>query len=119
MSPKRGIENTVDAGLNPAARGKLWQNAQPRRNYEAMRKGSSAGHLFGRLKGESSAPPGFNVVTNIRGRKPQVERSYLREFIEGIAKDRRTVQLSDSSKCLSDCSHPQRRIIRRAIVIRS
>ncbi len=27
--------------------------------------------------------------------------------------------LLDSSKCLSDCSHPQRRIICRAVVIRS
>jgi hypothetical protein len=30
MSPKRGVENTVDAGLNPAGRGKLggfWHSA--------------------------------------------------------------------------------------------
>ena len=75
MSPKRGAENTVDTGLHRANRGKVWQNTQPGRNYEAMRKGSSAGHLFGRLKGESSAPPSFNVVTNIRGRKPKIEFS--------------------------------------------
>jgi hypothetical protein len=42
MSPKRRAENTVAAGLNPENRGKLWQNTQPRRNYEAMCSGLTA-----------------------------------------------------------------------------
>ena len=72
----------------------LWQNAQPGRNCKPREKGLLARPKFGRLIGESLCASELQCCHKFPSASYQMERSYLREFIEEIAKDRRMPRLS-------------------------